>query len=156
MDSADSETGESQTRRWIFRVILVKYRDMLKIRLQRTGRINQPSYRIIVTEHARAAKTGKIVELLGTYNPKTKARTLNEERVKYWLSVGAKASGTMHNMLVTLGIVSGKKINVLPKKSLPKSEAAEKVVEASAASEATETPQEETKAEEVPAETPVQ
>ena len=93
---------------------------MLKIRLQRTGRINQPSYRIIVTEHARAAKTGSIVELLGTYNPKTKARTLKEDRVKYWLSVGAKASGTMHNMLVSLGIVSGKKINVLPKKSPPK------------------------------------
>ncbi|MBI5470456.1 30S ribosomal protein S16 [Candidatus Kaiserbacteria bacterium] len=95
---------------------------MLKIRLQRTGRINQPSYRIIVTEHARAAKTGSIVEQLGTYNPATKARTLKIERVKYWLSVGAQASGTMHNMLVSLGIISGKKINVLPKKSPPKKE----------------------------------
>ena len=93
---------------------------MLKIRLQRTGRINQPSYRIIVVEHARAAKTGNFVEQLGTYNPTTKQRTLNEERIKYWLSVGAKASGTMHNMLVSLGIVTGKKINVLPKKTVPK------------------------------------
>ena len=95
---------------------------MLKIRLQRTGRINQPSYRIIVTEHARAAKTGAFVEQLGTYNPNSKQHTLNDERAKYWLSVGAKASPTMHNMLVRLGVVKGKKINVLPRKSPPKVE----------------------------------
>ncbi len=88
---------------------------MLKIRLQRIGRINSPAYRIVVTEHARAAKTGNFVEKVGTYNPKTKERTLNAERVKYWMSVGAKPSDTMHNMLVSLGVITGKKINVLPK-----------------------------------------
>lgn len=88
---------------------------MLKIRLQRQGRINQPSYRIIVTEHARSPKTGSFVEQIGTYNPTSKERTLNEERAKYWLSVGAQASPTMHNMLVTAGVVKGKKVNVLPK-----------------------------------------
>jgi len=98
---------------------------MLKIRLQRTGRINQPSFRIIVTEHTRPAKTGDFVEELGTYNPKTKARTLNAERAKYWLSVGAQASGTMHNMLISAGVISGKKVNVLPRKSPPKVEGAE-------------------------------
>ena len=98
---------------------------MLKIRLSRTGRINQPSYRIIVTEHARAAKTGKIVEQVGTYNPKTKERTINADRVKYWISVGAQPSDTMHNMLVSLKIITGKKINVLPQKSPPKKEGAD-------------------------------
>ena len=93
---------------------------MLKIRMQRTGRINMPSYRIIVTEHARSPKTGNIVEKVGTYNPKTKERNLNADRIKYWLSVGAKASGTMHNMLISVGIIEGKKVNVLPKKSPPK------------------------------------
>src|SRR3989338_22896 len=87
---------------------------MLKIRLQRVGRINSPAYRIVVAEHARAAKKG-LLEKLGTYNPKTKERTINEERVKYWMSVGAKPSDTMHNMLVSLGVIGGKKINVLPK-----------------------------------------
>ena len=96
---------------------------MLKIRLQRTGRINQPSYRIIVTEHTRPAKTGDFVEVLGTYNPTTKVRTLNGERAKYWLSVGAQASGTVHNMLVSAGVIKGKKINVLPRKTAPKVEA---------------------------------
>ena len=120
---------------------------MLKIRLQRTGRINQPSYRIIVTEHTRPAKTGDFVEQLGTYNPTTKARTLKEDRVKYWLSVGAKASGTMHNMLFSMGIISGKKINVLPRKSPPKKEPAA----GQSSGEATEVPAAETSKEEASA-----
>jgi small subunit ribosomal protein S16 len=95
---------------------------MLKIRMQRVGRINSPAFRIIVTEHTEGPKTGNFVEKLGTYNPKSKERTLNVERVKYWLSVGAKTSDTMHNMLVSMGVVDGKKINVLPKKSPPKKE----------------------------------
>ncbi len=106
---------------------------MLKIRLQRVGRINSPAYRIVVTEAARAAKKG-LLEKLGTYNPKTKERTLNEERVKYWMSVGAKPSDTMHNMLVSLGIITGKKINVLPKYVEPaKEEVAEAAPEAAPA-----------------------
>lgn len=114
---------------------------MLKIRMQRTGKINDPSYRIVVTEHTRAPKAGSFVEKLGTYNPKTKVRTLDEGRVKHWLSVGAQASGTMHNMLVSAGILSGKKINVLPKKTPPKKEdpsaqAGEVVVEAAPTPEA--------------------
>ena len=97
---------------------------MLKIRMQSTGRTNMPTFRIIVTEHTEGPKTGNIVEKLGTYNPKTKERNLNGERIKYWLSVGAKASGTTHNMLITAGIIEGKKVNVLPKKSPPKKEEA--------------------------------
>lgn len=93
---------------------------MLKIRLQRIGGINDPAFRIVVTEHTRGPKAGKYVEKLGTYNPKTKARTLNAERAKYWLSVGAQASGTMHNMLISAGVISGKKVNILPRKSPPK------------------------------------
>lgn len=93
---------------------------MLKIRLQRTGRTNDPAFRLIVVEHARAAKTGKFVERLGTYNPKSKARNFLSERILYWLSKGAQASPTVHNMLISAGIIEGKKINVLPKKSPPK------------------------------------
>lgn len=102
---------------------------MLKIRLQRIGRINSPAYRIVVTEHARAAKKG-LIEKLGTYNPKTKERTINEDRVKYWMSVGAQPSATMHNMLISMGVITGKKINVLPQYKEP---AKEEVAEAAAA-----------------------
>lgn len=97
----------------------------MKIRFQRTGRTNDPSFRIVVVEHTESARTGKIVERVGSYNPKNKEKQLVVERIKYWLSVGAKASGTVHNMLVSAGIVSGKKINVLPKKSVPKKEGEE-------------------------------
>ena len=90
--------------------------------MQRTGRTNAPSFRIVVIEHTESTKSGHIVEKLGTYNPKTKERNLDGERIKYWLSVGAKASGTMHNMLISAGIIEGKKVNVLPRKSPPKKE----------------------------------
>lgn len=92
---------------------------MLKIRMQRTGRINSPSYRVVVVEHTASPKAGKFVEKVGTYNPATKERVINADRVKYWMSVGAKPSATMHNMLVSLGILNEKKINVLPKYKEP-------------------------------------
>jgi small subunit ribosomal protein S16 len=88
---------------------------MLKIRMQRVGRINMPSYRIIVVEHTEGPKTGNIVEKVGTYNPRSKERAIDADRVKYWMSVGAQPSDTVHNMLVSLKIIDGKKINVLPK-----------------------------------------
>jgi len=93
---------------------------MLMIRLQRVGRINDPSYRLVVVERARAAKAGKYVEKVGSYNPKSKERVLDGERIKYWMSVGAKPTGTVHNMLISAGVISGKKINVLPKKNVAK------------------------------------
>ena len=78
--------------------------------MQRIGRKNMPAFRIIVAEHTRGPKTGNIVEKVGTYNPKTKEKQFDADRIKYWLSVGAKASATVHNMLVSAGIISGKKI----------------------------------------------
>lgn len=104
---------------------------MLKIRMQRVGRINQPSYRLIVVEHTESPKTGNFVEKVGTYNPVSKERVLNTERIKYWISVGAQPSPTVHNMLVSLGIINAKKINVLPKYKAPaEAIAAEKEAEA--------------------------
>lgn len=110
---------------------------MLKIRLQRIGRRNDPAYRVVVGEHTLGPKSGKFVERVGSYNPKTKERILNVDRIQHWLSVGAKASGTVHNMLVSEGVVSGKKVNVLPKKTVPVKEE-EPVAEAPAAAEANE------------------
>src|SRR3989338_44436 len=132
--------------------------DMLKIRMQRTGRINMPSFRIVVVEHTASPKAGKFVEKAGTYNPKSKERVLNAERIKYWMSVGAQPSATVHNMLVSLGAINAKKINMLPKYKAPddeevKAEATEKETEAAAAPEAASAegsgePKEEAKAEE--------
>ncbi|MHB1769660.1 MAG: 30S ribosomal protein S16 [Minisyncoccota bacterium] len=108
---------------------------MLMIRFQRIGRTNAPAFRIVLLEKARAAKAGGITELLGTYNPKSKALTLNETRVKEWIAKGAQPTGSVHNLLVSKGIIEGKKRNVLPKKTSQKKEdtAAAPVAEAAPA-----------------------
>ncbi len=90
---------------------------MLMIRLQRVGRRNHAEFRAVVTEKTRAAKSSNYVELVGHYNPHTNEAKFNEERIKYWISVGAKVSDTLHNLLVSQKIIKGEKINVLPKKS---------------------------------------
>lgn len=73
---------------------------MLKIRLFRTGKKNQPSYRLVVAE-ARSQRDGKYVENLGFYNPLPKPFALEykKERVEYWLSKGAKATKKVSKLL---------------------------------------------------------
>jgi small subunit ribosomal protein S16 len=89
---------------------------MLKIRLQRIGRKNDPSFRAVLTDSKNSTKSGKFLEILGTYNPKAGEKSLDADRIKYWMSQGAKCSDTMHNFLVHDKVITGKKINVLPKK----------------------------------------
>ncbi|MHB8710619.1 MAG: 30S ribosomal protein S16 [Minisyncoccota bacterium] len=95
---------------------------MLMIRFQRIGRTNDPAFRIAVLEKERAAKTGNVVELLGTYNPRSKALTLDAARVKEWIAKGAQPTDSIRNLLITKGVITGKKVNVLPKKTPPKRE----------------------------------
>lgn len=101
--------------------------------MQRTGRVNEPQFRIVVGEHTIGPKSGKFLEKLGSFNPKTKEKTLDTDRVKYWIGKGAGLSDTMHNFLINAGVISGKKINVLPKKTVEKKE--EPVAEAPKAEE---------------------
>ena len=66
---------------------------MLMIRLSRTGARKQPQYRVVVIEKDRA-RNGRPVEVVGTYNPRTKPASieLKRERIDYWVSKGAKMS----------------------------------------------------------------
>ncbi len=112
---------------------------MLKMRLQRTGRKNNPSYRVIVTDSRNAAKRGKSVDLLGSYDPLKGRFTINSEKAKLWLSRGVQPSDTIYNFLVSEKIIEGKKKNVLSKKSRIIDEAKIKAeAEAKAAKEAKE------------------
>lgn len=83
---------------------------MLKIRLQRLGKIKQPIYRLIVSDNHKDTQSGSL-EILGKYQPlgKTPVIDFNADRIKYWISVGAQTSPTVNNLLVTLGIITGKK-----------------------------------------------
>jgi len=92
---------------------------MLVIRLFRVGKKNQPSFKIVITDKREPPRAGRFVEEVGFYNPLTKEKVLRQERIKYWLSVGAKPSATVYNLLVSEKIVEGKKI-IVHKKSKKK------------------------------------
>ena len=85
---------------------------MVKIRLQRTGRKNRPFYRIQVLDE-RTRRDGAAIEQLGWYDPvardEAKQLNLNEERTKYWLSVGAQPSDTMRDILAKRNLVNREK-----------------------------------------------
>lgn len=81
---------------------------MLKIRLTRTGKRNQPYFRIVVAEASRPIK-GRFIEILGHLNPRTKEIKLKKDRIKHWLSKGAQPSPTVHNKLVDAKIIIDKK-----------------------------------------------
>ena len=79
---------------------------MLVIRLFRVGKRNRPSFRIVVTDKKNPPSAGRFLEILGFYNPLAKDKKINAERVKYWISVGAKPSPTINNLLVSEKIKS--------------------------------------------------
>lgn len=90
---------------------------MLKIRLQRTGRKNDPAFRVVLTDSKNATKSGKFLEILGSYNVKSGEVIFKADRVKKWIKDGAQVSDTVHNFLVGQKIIEGKKKNALSRKS---------------------------------------
>ena len=84
---------------------------MLKLRLKRVGRRHDPSFRVVVTENTAPPK-GKYLEAVGFYNARLKQIKLDAERIRYWLSVGAQPTDTVHNLLIKEGVVEGAKIAV--------------------------------------------
>jgi len=116
---------------------------LLKIRLTRTGKKNRPSYRIVVAEHT-APIQGKFAEVLGFYNPIENPKQLEykEDRIKYWISVGAQPTDTVASLLKSAG-VEGMDQYIAPKdKKRPKKNPGEE----------TEAPAEEPSKEEAPVE----
>ena len=82
---------------------------MLIIRLKRIGKKHQAAFRVVVGER-RSKLKGDYTEDIGSYNPRTKKVDVKADRVKYWLSVGAKMSDTVNNMLVKNKVIEGKKV----------------------------------------------
>jgi len=78
------------------------------IRLQRVGRRNDPSFRVVITDSRNSTKSGKFIEIVGNHD----TIRLDKERILYWISKGAKATDTIHNLLIRNGIIAGKKIDV--------------------------------------------
>jgi small subunit ribosomal protein S16 len=109
---------------------------MLMMRLQRVGRKNDPSFRIVVTDKRTSVKSDSHIDRLGSYNPKTKNFIIDADKAREWISKGVQPSDTMHNLLITQKVIEGKKVNVLPKKSPIVDEAAIKKAADEAAAKA--------------------
>ncbi|MBI1998876.1 MAG: 30S ribosomal protein S16 [Parcubacteria group bacterium] len=88
---------------------------MLMIRLQRFGKKNQPSFRVVVTDKRNGPRSGNAKEVIGWSNPRAHTHVIDKEKALFWLGKGAEASGTVHNMLVRDGVIKGAKIDVAPK-----------------------------------------
>jgi small subunit ribosomal protein S16 len=73
---------------------------VLTIRLSRFGKRKKPFYRVVVIESSKA-RNGRVVELVGTYDPLKKPAEikLDAERVKYWLGTGAQPSDTVRSFI---------------------------------------------------------
>lgn len=133
---------------------------MLTIRMQRTGRKGLANYRIVVQDSRFSPSSGRVVSLLGHYNPHTKETVLNKEEAEKYLSNGAQPSTRVVRLLkeqkiklpkwVDEGNQKNEKKTRNPEK-LRKNQPAEEVAEEAPAEE---TVTEETSTEEKPAETP--
>jgi len=128
---------------------------MLMMRLQRVGRKNDPSYRIVVTDKRTGPKSNKHVAIIGSYNPKMSHIQLDVDAAKDWLSKGVQPSDTVHNILVKQKVINAKTINPLPRKSpiVDEEALAKKAEEEAAAAEAAKAEAEAPAEEETPAET---
>lgn len=82
---------------------------MLCLKLSRIGKKAQASFRLVVLEKTKDP-WGDYLELLGNYNPKTKKGEFKAERIKHWLSRGAQATPSVHNLLLKEAIIEGQKM----------------------------------------------
>ncbi len=78
---------------------------MVRIRLRRVGKRNQPSYRIVAAD-SRVKRDGKYLEMLGFYNPRTHPPTVvvKEDRVFWWLSHGAQVTDSVDRIFRMIGL----------------------------------------------------
>ncbi len=104
----------------------------VSIRLSRGGSKKRPYYRIVVAD-ARAPRDGQFIEKIGTYNPllakdDEKRVTLNAERAKHWLSVGAQPTDRVARFLDVAGVKERASRNN-PNKGKPGEKALERIEE---------------------------
>jgi len=82
---------------------------MLSIRFSRKGKKKSPLYSLIVLEKSKDP-WGDYIEKLGVFNPHTKAVDLKADRINYWIGIGAQPTATVHNLLVSQGIIKADKV----------------------------------------------
>ncbi|SPO00004.1 probable ribosomal protein S16, mitochondrial [Cephalotrichum gorgonifer] len=119
---------------------------VVRIRLARFGRRNQPFYNIVVAQ-ARSARNGKPMEVIGTYDPIPKVDPyegtgqmhkdikLDVVRAKYWIGVGAQPSDTAWRILAMAGVLPKRQFaKATPTNTIPPTETTPKETQAPEAS----------------------
>jgi small subunit ribosomal protein S16 len=83
----------------------------VKLRLRRMGKKKQPIYKMVAAD-SRSPRDGKFLEAVGFYNPLTNPHTLDlkEDRIMYWLNVGAQPTNTVKSLLRQKGITLKKEL----------------------------------------------
>ena len=105
----------------------------LKLRLARAGSKKRPYYHIVVAD-VRSPRDGRFIEQVGSWNPmlpkdgEAPRVTLNEERIRHWLGVGAQPTDRVLRFLNAAGIVK-RPARSNPKKALPGQKAQERLEE---------------------------
>ena len=112
----------------------------LTIRMSRGGAKKRPYYRIVVAD-SRSPRDGRFIERLGTYNPMVakdhpERLTLNAERIKHWIGVGAQPSDRVARFLSDKGMGEKPAIPEQTKKNQPKKKAQERIKAAAEAAKA--------------------
>lgn len=82
---------------------------MLTIKLSKLGKKNKKVFRVIISEKGRDP-FGNSLEILGSYDQYHKDLQVKTERVQFWLARGAQMTPTVNNLLITKGIIEGKKV----------------------------------------------
>lgn len=84
----------------------------VKIRLKRMGKKKRPTYRVVVAD-ARAPRDGRIIELIGRYDPHPDPSVvkIDNERAKYWLGNGAQPTDRVQKLLEISGAVKRPKVS---------------------------------------------
>lgn len=81
---------------------------MVRLRLKRIGRRHRPVYRVAAMD-SRSPRDSRVIEELGRYDPANadpdNRVSLKDERIKYWLSVGAQPSDTLRRILEKNGLM---------------------------------------------------
>lgn len=72
------------------------------IRLSRHGKKDHPFYRVVAADK-RYPRDGRYLEILGTFNPKTKEVKLNQDKVQGWIAKGALATATVRQLISRAG-----------------------------------------------------
>lgn len=112
---------------------------MLRMRLQRRGKKNYATYRVVVAERGAPVK-GRSVADVGHYNPHTDVFVVTKETVEGWLAKGVKPSSTVHNLLVEHKIITADKVTSWKPKKKEAAEGEKKPADTSAAAATPEQP----------------